>query len=141
MADADDGLFKPGSKLRHLKTGGFYKIVLLANIEATLEPAYVYESMQTHDFWIRPKAEMEDGRFELVDNNNEEFAMTEDRITNLEIKISFTEDLIEQLNQTVYKQQQQIEFLYRELKSIKEQAGSSDQSGARNLKDEIPPHY
>ncbi|OYY48043.1 MAG: SlyX protein [Polynucleobacter sp. 35-46-207] len=67
--------------------------------------------------------------------------MTEDRITNLEIKISFTEDLIEQLNQTVYKQQQQIEFLYRELKSIKEQAGSSDQSGARNLTDEIPPHY
>ena len=52
--------------------------------------------------------------------------MTEDRITNLEIKLSFTEDLIEQLNQTVYKQQQQIEFLYRELKSIKEQAGSGD---------------
>ncbi|QWE11074.1 hypothetical protein [Polynucleobacter sp. es-EL-1] len=67
MADADDGLFKPGSKLKHLKTGGLYKIVLLANIEATLEPSYVYESMQTHDFWIRPKAEMEDGRFELVD--------------------------------------------------------------------------
>ncbi len=74
-------------------------------------------------------------------NNNQEFAMTEDRITNLEIKISFMEDLIEQLNQTIYKQQQQIEFLYRELKSIKEQAGSSDQSSTRNLKDEIPPHY
>lgn len=67
--------------------------------------------------------------------------MTEDRITNLEIKLSFTEDLIEQLNQTVYKQQQQIEFLYRELKSLKEQAGSNDQHSARNLKDEIPPHY
>ncbi len=67
--------------------------------------------------------------------------MTEDRITNLEIKLSFTEDLIEQLNQTVYKQQQQIEFLYRELKSLKEQAGSNDQPSARNLKDEIPPHY
>jgi SlyX protein len=66
--------------------------------------------------------------------------MTEDRITNLEIKLSFTEDLIEQLNQTVYKQQQQIEFLYRELKSVKEQAGSADSPG-RNLKDEIPPHY
>ncbi|MEY4060088.1 MAG: hypothetical protein RL551_1344 [Pseudomonadota bacterium] len=57
MADADDGLFKPGSKLRHIKTGGFYKVV----------PAYVYESLQSHDFWIRPKAEMEDGRFELID--------------------------------------------------------------------------
>jgi hypothetical protein len=67
MADADSGLFKPGSKLRHVKTGGFYKVVVLANIEANLEPAYVYESLQSHDFWIRPQAEMEDGRFELID--------------------------------------------------------------------------
>jgi hypothetical protein len=67
MADADGGLFKPGNKLRHVKTGGFYKVVLLANVEANLEPAYVYESLQSNDFWIRPKAEMEDGRFELVD--------------------------------------------------------------------------
>ncbi len=65
--------------------------------------------------------------------------MSEDRITNLEIKLSFTEDLIEKLNQIVYKQQQQIEFLYRELKSIKEQASSGGGSGS--LKDEIPPHY
>jgi SlyX protein len=65
--------------------------------------------------------------------------MTEERITNLEIKLSFTEDLIEQLNQTVYKQQQQIEFLYRELKSIKEQASSG--GGGGSLMDEIPPHY
>ena len=66
MADPDDGLFKPGSKLKHIKTGGFYKVLLLANIEATLETAYVYESMQSNDFWIRPKAEMEDGRFVLI---------------------------------------------------------------------------
>ena len=66
MAAPDAGLFKPGSRLKHLKTGGFYKVVLLATIEASLEPAYVYESMQSHDFWIRPKAEMEDGRFELI---------------------------------------------------------------------------
>ena len=66
MAAADDGHFKPGSKLKHKKTGGFYKVVLLANIEANLEPAYVYESLQSHDLRIRPKAEMEDGRFELI---------------------------------------------------------------------------
>jgi SlyX protein len=65
--------------------------------------------------------------------------MSEERITNLEIKLSFTEDLIEKLNETVYKQQQQIEFLYRELKAIKEQAGSG--GGGGSLKDEIPPHY
>ena len=67
--------------------------------------------------------------------------MTEERITNLEIKLSFTEDLIDQLNQTVYKQQQQIEFLYRELKSIKEHSSSGDSSGNTSPKDEIPPHY
>ncbi len=65
--------------------------------------------------------------------------MTENRITNLEIKLSFTEDLIEKLNETVYKQQQQIEFLYRELKAVKEQAGGN--GGGSSLKDEIPPHY
>ena len=66
--------------------------------------------------------------------------MSEERITNLEIKLSFTEDLIEKLNETVYKQQQQIEFLYRELKAIKEQASSGGGSGG-SPKDEIPPHY
>lgn len=67
--------------------------------------------------------------------------MTEDRITNLEIKLSFTEDLIDQLNQTIYKQQQQIEFLYRELKSIKEQANGADGASNSSPKDEVPPHY
>ena len=69
MAAANEVLFKPGSTLKHIKTGGLYKVVLLANIEANLEPAYVYESMQTHDFWIRPKLEMEDGRFTLITEN------------------------------------------------------------------------
>ena len=65
--------------------------------------------------------------------------MSDDRITNLEIKLSFTEDLIEKLNETIYKQQQQIEFLYRELKAIKEQTNHT--GGGTSLKDEVPPHY
>ena len=60
------GLFPNGAQLKHKKTGGFYKVVGLAKMEATLEMAYVYESMQTHDYWIRPQTEMEDGRFELI---------------------------------------------------------------------------
>jgi SlyX protein len=66
----------------------------------------------------------------------------EERITNLEIKLSFSEDLIEELNQTVYKQQQQIEVIYKELKALKVQMASNlpnDSSG--NPRDEIPPHY
>jgi hypothetical protein len=66
MRKTHPGLFPIGSQLRHKKTGGFYLVIGLAKIEATLEMAYVYESMQTHDYWVRPQAEMEDGRFELV---------------------------------------------------------------------------
>jgi len=73
-------------------------------------------------------------------SQNRKSTMSEERITNLEIKLSFTEDLIEKLNETVYKQQQQIEFLYRELKAIKEQA-SSGGGGGVSSQDEIPPHY
>ena len=66
--------------------------------------------------------------------------MSKERITNLEIKLSFAEDLIEKLNHRVYEQQQQLEFLYRELKSLKEQSSSNNSPGS-NLRDEIPPHY
>jgi hypothetical protein len=55
--------FLPGQKLQHLKTGGFYRILHLAKIEATLEDVYVYEALINHTIWIRPKLEMEDGRF------------------------------------------------------------------------------
>jgi len=63
---ADDGIFKPGDFLKHLKSGGFYRVLMLANIEATREPAYVYESLRNQSFWIRPQAEMEDGRFVVI---------------------------------------------------------------------------
>ena len=66
MRKTHPSLFPIGSQLRHKKTGGCYFVICLAKIEATLEIAYVYESMQTHDYWVRPQTEMEDGRFELV---------------------------------------------------------------------------
>ena len=66
----------------------------------------------------------------------------DERITNLEIKLSFNEDLIEELNQTVYKQMQQIELLYKELKALQMQmANSMPAENSGSLRDEIPPHY
>ncbi len=55
--------FQVGDQLQHLKTGGFYRIICLAKIEANLEDAYVYEALINGSLWIRPKTEMEDGRF------------------------------------------------------------------------------
>ncbi len=65
----------------------------------------------------------------------------DERITNLEVKHSFSEDLLEELNQTVYKQQQQIDALIKEVKALKLQMASNMPSDGNSPRDEIPPHY
>ncbi len=65
----------------------------------------------------------------------------DERITNLEVKLSFSEDLLEELNQTVYKQQQQIDALIQEVKALKLQIASQLPSDGISARDEIPPHY
>ncbi len=60
--------FYPGQQVKHLKTGGLYRILHLAKIEATLEEVYVYEALRNQTVWIRPKSEMLDGRF-IPDNS------------------------------------------------------------------------
>ena len=65
----------------------------------------------------------------------------ERRLTDLEIKASFQEDLLEELNQTVFRQQQQIDLLMRDVLRLRQQipeAGADVSGGAR---DELPPHY
>ena len=67
---------------------------------------------------------------------------TDHRLTELEIKASFNEDLLEQLNQIVIRQQQQIDALTRELIQLRRQlpeAGSA--SAFSRAIDELPPHY
>jgi SlyX protein len=62
----------------------------------------------------------------------------EARFMELEIKASYADDLLEQLNALVAKQQQQIDALVREVRGLREQSSAS--SGA-SLRDELPPHY
>jgi SlyX protein len=68
-------------------------------------------------------------------------AHTEQRLTELEIKASFNEDLVEQLNQVVFRQQQQIDALLREVSQLRQQLPEPGAGGARNPRDELPPHY
>jgi SlyX protein len=66
---------------------------------------------------------------------------TEQRLTDLEIKASFTEDLLDQLNQTIYRQQQQIDLLIREVAQLLQQSQDAGSGGTQTLRDELPPHY
>ena len=63
------------------------------------------------------------------------------RLTELEIKASFSEDLIDHLNAAIVRQQQQIDLLSRELRHLREQVPSDSAGTPRSLRDELPPHY
>jgi len=65
---------------------------------------------------------------------------TDQRLTDVEIKLSYTEDLLEELNLTIYRQQQQIDALIRQVTTLRQQAPESG-GATRNPQDELPPHY
>jgi SlyX protein len=63
------------------------------------------------------------------------------RLTDLEVKASFTEDLVDELNQIVTRQQQQIDALMRQVADLRQQGAAADPGAMRSLRDELPPHY
>ncbi len=67
----------------------------------------------------------------------------EDRIDNLESKLCLAEDLLEELNRTVWRQQEQIDQLQAQIRLLYQQLQGGGATGAekRDLRDEIPPHY
>ena len=64
----------------------------------------------------------------------------EDRITELEIKVALQDDLLDELNRIVARQQQQLEWLAQDLRLVQEQQRNQDgtKPGPQH---EIPPHY
>jgi SlyX protein len=77
--------------------------------------------------------------------NEIETPMTEpmnDRLTELEIKLSLTEDLVDELDRTVFRQQEQLDLLQAQLQLLyKQMQSATGPAEPRNLRDEIPPHY
>lgn len=65
----------------------------------------------------------------------------EERVTRLEEKSAYAEDLTERLNEVIVRQQNQFDLLVRELTRLKQQAASSEAPGFRSLREELPPHY
>ena len=63
-------------------------------------------------------------------------ATNDERLTNLEIRITHQDEVIEQLNTVIYAQQKQIDLLEKKLGAVEKQTG--DPTAPRNEK---PPHY
>lgn len=65
----------------------------------------------------------------------------QEKITNLEIRISYLENTIDELNDVVTKQQDHIDLLIREVMRVKQQVDQGSEF-VRPLSEETPPpHY
>ena len=71
-----------------------------------------------------------------------------DRNTELEIRLSLMEDLVEELNRTVFRQQQelvllqaQLRHLYRQMKADAEAQATAESAAPPSLREDVPPHY
>lgn len=84
---------------------------------------------------------IENGTF-FVCKSHEGLAVN-DRITELEIRFSLMEDLVEELNQMVFRQQEQVSLLQAQLRHLygQLQANAQETEAPRSLREEIPPHY
>lgn len=68
--------------------------------------------------------------------------MTEERLENIEAKIAFQEDLVEELNKTVYQQQQRLERLETVCESLARHIQSLTEARNEGMPaHEKPPHY
>jgi SlyX protein len=76
------------------------------------------------------------GQTELQDH-----LMIEERLVNIESKISFQEDLLEELNKTVYQQQVKLERLEAICESLARHVESLTTANEGKPGHERPPHY
>jgi SlyX protein len=63
------------------------------------------------------------------------------RLTDLEVKASFSEDLLDHLNALVTRQQEQIALLIREVGKLKDRAPDVGGGATSDLLEDRPPHY
>ncbi len=68
--------------------------------------------------------------------------MMESRLTDLETRAAFQDDLLESLNDIVASQQRQIDLMQREIRMLYDQLKSlSPSEMAGSNEQERPPHY
>jgi SlyX protein len=63
------------------------------------------------------------------------------RLTEVEAKLAFAEDLIDTLNQAVIRQQAQLDSMQQQLRLLHQRIKDVTPDESRSLRDEIPPHY
>jgi SlyX protein len=67
--------------------------------------------------------------------------MMDSRLNEIEAKLSLAEDLLDALNRTVFRQQQQLDRLQQDVRALRQQLQEAAPNESASPGDEIPPHY
>ncbi|MBT7276354.1 MAG: SlyX family protein [Woeseiaceae bacterium] len=68
--------------------------------------------------------------------------MQDDRLIDIETKLSYQESLLDQLNSIIIKQQAEVDVLKRSLKNLQERISLLNEASSENNNiNELPPHY
>jgi SlyX protein len=63
------------------------------------------------------------------------------RIVTLETKLMAAEDLLDELNRTVWRQQQELDLLREHVRQLAQQIRTLQPGNPLRPEDEIPPHW
>lgn len=76
----------------------------------------------------------------MNDNDNREY---DTRLVDIETKLAFQEDMVHELNKTVYLQQKKIEQMEATITQLQDRVKSISNPDPQKIDpaDEIPPHY
>jgi len=75
------------------------------------------------------------------DDHSENRAMTDDRLTEIEIKLAHAEQAINEMSDVLYAQQALLEKLDLSLSSLRQRISSIEGGPEGTSGDEKPPHY
>ena len=65
----------------------------------------------------------------------------EQRIDNIETKLMAAEDQLDELNRTIWRQQQELDLLREHVRQMAQQFKTLQPSAPSRPEDEIPPHW
>ncbi|AUM13498.1 SlyX family protein [Ketobacter alkanivorans] len=65
----------------------------------------------------------------------------EEKIVNIETRLAFQDDTIQELSDVIYRQQQQIDQLEKTLQALLNKVQDLMEGGNEKIVDERPPHY
>jgi len=90
---------------------------------------------------LRHKAQVTLKREPKFRFNPRKQAVNDERLDRIETQLSFSEDLLDELNRVVVRQQAQIDRLQAQIQALTERADQAPNRVLPNPRDDIPPHY